>query len=139
MGDNRSNVNRLPQFPPFDLFPPLDDLGPEEFEVLVKSWFEKVGHAMESVEVAHLETLPGADGEYTFDVTVRFNAFRGHSFSCLSSARNTSTQSNVKSSSYCMIVFGRLVVTRALWLLPRHSNLGPLNMPENMALLLSKW
>ena len=53
---------------------------PREFELLVKSWFENVGDPMESFEVAHLETLPGADGEYTFDVTVRFRAFQGAQF-----------------------------------------------------------
>ena len=58
------------------MFPPLDQLSPTEFETLVKSWFEKVGDTLESFEVAHLETLPGADGEYAFDVTVRFRAFR---------------------------------------------------------------
>ena len=61
-------------------FPPLDQLSPTEFEVLVKSWFEKVGGALESFEVSHLETLPGADGEYAFDVTIRFRAFQGAQF-----------------------------------------------------------
>ena len=59
------------------IFPPIDRITPTEFEVLVRDWFEKVGHGMESFEVAHLETLPGTDGEYTFDVTVRFKAFHG--------------------------------------------------------------
>lgn len=62
------------------MFPPLDQLSPIEFEALVKSWFEKVGNTLESFEVAHLETLPGADGEYAFDVTVRFRAFQGAQF-----------------------------------------------------------
>ena len=35
---------------------------------------------MESIEVTHLETLPGAEGEYTIDVTVRFRAFQGAQF-----------------------------------------------------------
>ncbi len=48
--------------------------------MLVKSWFAKFGHAMESFEVAHLETQPGVDGEYTFDVTVRFTAIQGAQF-----------------------------------------------------------
>jgi len=74
MDDDSSDVNLL------HLFPPLGQIAPKEFEVLVKSWFEKVGHAMESFEVAHLETLPGADGEYTFDVTIRFKAFHGAQF-----------------------------------------------------------
>jgi restriction system protein len=62
------------------IFPPLDQLSPAEFETLVKSWFEKLGDALESFEVAHLETLAGSDGEYTFDVTVRFKAFQGAAF-----------------------------------------------------------
>ncbi len=74
MDDDSSGVDLL------YLFPPLSQIAPEEFEVLVKSWFEKVGHTMESFEVAHLETLPGADGEYTFDVTIRFKAFLGAQF-----------------------------------------------------------
>lgn len=74
MDDNGPSVDLL------HIFPPIDQLSPTEFEVLVKSWFETVGHPMESFEVAHLETLPGADGEYTFDVTVRFKAFQGAQF-----------------------------------------------------------
>jgi restriction system protein len=62
------------------MFPPLDQLSPTEFETLVKSWFEKVGDTLESFEVTHLETLPGADGEYAIDVTVRFRAFQGAQF-----------------------------------------------------------
>jgi restriction system protein len=63
-----------------DLFPPLDHITPNEFELLVKSWFATVGQTMEYFEVGHLETLPGTDGEYTFDVTVRFRAFQGAQF-----------------------------------------------------------
>lgn len=63
-----------------EMFPPLDELSPTEFETLVESWFEKVGDTLESFEVAHLETLPGADGEYAIDVTVRFRAFQGAQF-----------------------------------------------------------
>jgi restriction system protein len=62
------------------MFPPLDQLSPTEFETLVKSWFENVAGTLESLEVAHLETLPGTDGEYAIDVTVRFRAFQGAQF-----------------------------------------------------------
>jgi len=63
-----------------NIFPPIERISPTEFEALVKSWFEGVGHIMESFEVAHLETLSGSDGEYTFDVAVRFKAFHGAQF-----------------------------------------------------------
>ncbi len=65
-----------------NIFPPLDHVEPEEFELLVKSWFEAFGdkYKMESFRVGHLERLSGAVGEYTFDVTVRFSIFQGTQF-----------------------------------------------------------
>lgn len=63
-----------------EIFPPLENLSPDEFEELIKSWFEQFGDKLESFEVNHLEKLPGVDGEYTFDVTVHFRAFQGAEF-----------------------------------------------------------
>jgi len=58
----------------------LSRITPKEFELLVKDWFESLGSPMECFEVNHLETIPGTDGEYTFDVTIRFKAFQGAQF-----------------------------------------------------------
>jgi restriction system protein len=61
-------------------FPRVENLTPEEFELLVKAWLESVSSPLEAFTASHLETLQGRDGEYSIDVTARFKAFDGASF-----------------------------------------------------------
>jgi restriction system protein len=61
-------------------FPNPEDITPTEFELMVKSWFESVADSLDEFTVQHLETIQGSDGEFAFDVTIRFTAFHGAKF-----------------------------------------------------------
>lgn len=61
-------------------FPRVENITPEQFELLVKAWLESVSSPLEEFTATHLETIEGRDGEYTIDVTARFKAFGGANF-----------------------------------------------------------
>ena len=61
-------------------FPPVSQLTPERFERQVKAWLESVAKPLEAFSAKHLESIDGVDGEYTIDVTARFQALGGASF-----------------------------------------------------------
>lgn len=61
-------------------FPTIEDISAEEFELLVRSWAEAVSSTLEKLEVEHHKSLPGQDGEYTFDVVATFSAIGGAKF-----------------------------------------------------------
>lgn len=61
-------------------FPRPEKITPAEFEAMVKSWFESLSESLDEFSVNHLESIAGADGDFTFDVTVRFQAFGGARF-----------------------------------------------------------
>lgn len=61
-------------------FPNPEDITPTEFELMVKSWFESVADSLEEFTAQHLEAIQGSDGEFAFDVTIRFTAFHGAKF-----------------------------------------------------------
>lgn len=52
----------------------LEIISPEEFEKEVRHVLTLSGHGLKSFKAEHLETLAGHDGEYTFDITARFEA-----------------------------------------------------------------
>lgn len=54
---------------------PPPTLSPEEFELAVKSVLDDQGHGLEDYESKHREVIPGSDGDYEFDITIRFSAF----------------------------------------------------------------
>jgi len=54
---------------------PPPTLTPTEFERTVRSMLDARQGKLRDYKSNHLETISGADGEYTFDVTVRFTAF----------------------------------------------------------------
>jgi hypothetical protein len=60
-------------------FPNPQDITPRDFEIAVKKWFEASAHAksLDTFEVKHLDAMKGVDGEYEFDVTIRFSMFVG--------------------------------------------------------------
>lgn len=64
-------------------FPVITDVTPEEFELLVRSWAESASSKLEKLEVTHHKTIPGKDGEYTFDVVATFSAVGGAKFTVL--------------------------------------------------------
>lgn len=53
---------------------PAPTLSPEEFELAVKSLLDDQGHGLEGYESRHREIISGSDGDYEFDITVRFSA-----------------------------------------------------------------
>ena len=55
---------------------------PEEFELTVKSWFDKTGKVLTAYESCHRGKLKGSDGTYEIDVTLRFEEF-GSEFTVL--------------------------------------------------------
>jgi restriction system protein len=61
-------------------FPPVSQLTPERFERQVKAWLESVAKPLEAFSAKHLDSIDGVDGEYTIDVTARFQALGGASF-----------------------------------------------------------
>lgn len=64
-----------------------DDITPNEFELLVKSWFDGVGGALENFEVLHREVIDGQDGAYEIDVSIRFRALAGAAFLVLAECK----------------------------------------------------
>ncbi len=48
------------------------ELTPERFELVVKAMLEACGRSISPFRVTHREELPGMDGAYEIDVTVRF-------------------------------------------------------------------
>lgn len=61
-------------------FPAVSQLTPRRFERQVKAWLESVAKPLEAFSAKHLDSIHGADGEYTIDVTARFRALGGASF-----------------------------------------------------------
>ena len=57
-----------------------EEITPVQFELMVKSWFESFADSLEEFTAQHLETIQGTDGDFAFDVTVRFTAFHGAKF-----------------------------------------------------------
>jgi restriction system protein len=53
---------------------PLPALSPEEFELLVKGMLDAGSGGLVGYRSRHRESIVGSDGEYEFDVTVRFSA-----------------------------------------------------------------
>jgi restriction system protein len=62
------------------VFPRVEEITPQQFELQVKSWIESVAPPLEAFSANHLESLRGRDGEYAIDVTARFKAFEGATF-----------------------------------------------------------
>jgi restriction system protein len=58
---------------PLAMRDPLD-LKPKEFELLVRKHVESLASTLKEFRAEHLETLHGHDGDYTIDVTARFEA-----------------------------------------------------------------
>ena len=50
------------------------DFTPEEFELAVKDVIEQAGVGLSEFSINHLETLEGVDGNYSIDITARFQA-----------------------------------------------------------------
>jgi len=50
------------------------DLSPREYELAVKDILDGTGMALSEFSSRHLEDVPGVDGSYAIDVTVRFSA-----------------------------------------------------------------
>ena len=65
------------------LFPSIDELTALEFERTVKRWFESVAETLDEFEAHHLEPIKGMDGEFAFDVSLRFTAFGGAKMLCV--------------------------------------------------------
>jgi restriction system protein len=61
-------------------FPRVSELTPARFELQVKKWLESVATTLQSFSAIHQEQLQGADGEYSIDVTARFEALAGATF-----------------------------------------------------------
>jgi restriction system protein len=53
---------------------PSPTLSPEEFELTVKSMLDTDGEGLTDYRSGHREVISGHDGDYEFDVTVRFTA-----------------------------------------------------------------
>jgi restriction system protein len=58
-------------------FPDPEKISADEFEKLVKSWFESCSTGLTSFEAHHRDKLSGMDGEYEIDVSLRFKLFGG--------------------------------------------------------------
>jgi restriction system protein len=56
----------------FDYPPPV--LSPEEFELFVKRMLDAESTELPNYRSSHRETIVGSDGEYEFDITIRFSA-----------------------------------------------------------------
>lgn len=61
-------------------FPSIDDITPQEFELLVRSWAESVSSELRRLEVTHLKALSGQGGDFTFDVVATFSSIGGAEF-----------------------------------------------------------
>ncbi len=68
-------------------FPPVDGITPEEFELLVKGWFEAQATSLESFEARHKAKVSGMDGDFEIDVSVRFTMFGGARFHVLAECK----------------------------------------------------
>jgi restriction system protein len=53
------------------------DFTPEDFELIVKDLIEQSGAGLSRFSVDHLETMEGVDGNYSIDITARFQALGG--------------------------------------------------------------
>jgi restriction system protein len=53
---------------------PRPVLSPEEFELLTKRILDAESSGLRDYRSSHRETIVGSDGEYEFDITVRFSA-----------------------------------------------------------------
>ena len=53
---------------------PRPDLSPEEFELFTKRMLDAASSGLHEYRSEHREIIPGADGEYEIDITVRFSA-----------------------------------------------------------------
>jgi restriction system protein len=60
-------MHRAKKYPP-------PTLSPEEFELTVKSMLDEAGDELSDYQSRHREVIPGPDGDYEFDVTIRFSA-----------------------------------------------------------------
>ncbi len=63
------------------------DLTPREFELAVQTLLEQEGVGLQEFSMKHLERIPGTDGDYIFDLTVRFSAL-GAQFVTLVECKN---------------------------------------------------
>lgn len=61
-------------------FPKASEIGPQQFELLVKSWLESVSTGLESFKAVHLDKVDGVDGTFEIDVSARFNLLGGAQF-----------------------------------------------------------
>lgn len=61
-------------------FPDPEQISPDEFELMVKKWFESFSDDFDSFTSEHREQVSGVGGDYEIDVTVRFRAFAGSEF-----------------------------------------------------------
>ena len=52
-----------------------EDLSPEEFELLVKEWFESCKGELASFQATHRQVKSGHDGDYEIDVAISFEVF----------------------------------------------------------------
>jgi Restriction endonuclease len=58
-------------------------LSPKDFELFVARQVESWGYDLKALEVKHLDSVEGVDGEYVIDVTARFELFGGIPFLCV--------------------------------------------------------
>ena len=58
-------------------FPDPQKISPEDFELLVKDWFESCQGNLDSFQAQHRKKLRGYDGEYEIDVSISFKLFEG--------------------------------------------------------------
>ena len=58
-------------------------LSPKDFELFVARQVESWGYDIKTLEVKHLDSIEGVDGEYVIDVTARFELFGGIPFLCV--------------------------------------------------------
>ncbi|WP_444935245.1 restriction endonuclease [Microbulbifer sp. JMSA004] len=59
------------------IFPNPEDLSPEEFELLVKEWFESCKGELSSFNATQRQIKSGYDGDYEIDVAISFEIFGG--------------------------------------------------------------
>ena len=61
-------------------FPAIEDITPEEFELLVRSWVESVSSELRELQVTHQYKISSQGGDYAFDVVATFTAVGGADF-----------------------------------------------------------
>ena len=59
------------------IFSNPENLSPEEFELLVKEWFESCRGELSSFKATHRHVKSGYDGDYEIDVAISFEVFGG--------------------------------------------------------------